>query len=263
MKRVVFILLLVYASSILNVSELYAQKVQAGWIHVTTEKEKKEKEKKEKEKKEKKEKEQKEIKDYTHSVGIAVGSSYGLAYKYFFKDNWALKVDITDNVYKGYGVAIYTFFHDFDFNPNVVYQMPIKTFKTCRLDFFAGGGTTLGFGDPYLYSREYNKYNSDEIVSHNCVDYEWRIVRNCTGMPFICGLNGILGLELNLAIPMTIELDFRPGYGLFSFNEWGECDGYDYDSDYDRVYCDFTVPIHRTNQNFFDWSVNVTVSYKF
>ena len=52
MKRVVFILLLVYASSILNVPELCAQKVQAGWVHVTTEKEKIEKEKKEKEKKE-------------------------------------------------------------------------------------------------------------------------------------------------------------------------------------------------------------------
>ena len=255
MKRIVFLLLLVYASSILNVSELYAQKVQAGWIHVTTEKEKKEKEKKEK-----KEKEQKEIKDYTHSVGIAAGSSFGLAYKYFFKDNWALKVDVTDNVFKGHWDAN-TMFADFDFNPNVVYQMPIKTFKTCRLDFFAGGGTTLGFGDPYLDSYGYYEYDIDEIISHNCVDKYWYIDRYCTGMAFIWGLNGILGLELNLAIPMTIELDFRPGYGLFSFNEWDECDGYTYD--YHEGLCDFTVPIHRTNESFFDWSVNVTVSYKF
>jgi len=78
-------------------------------------------------------------------------------------------------------------------------------------------------------------------------------------MSFIWGLNGILGLELNLAIPMTIELDFRPGYGLFSFNEWGECDRYDYY----KGHCDFTVPIHRTNESFFDWSANVTISYKF
>ena len=145
MKRIEFLSLLVYASSKLNVSELYAEKVKVAWYNETTEKEKKEK--KEKEKKEKKEKEQKEIKDYTHSVGIAVGSSCGLAYKYFFKDNWALKVDITSNFLKG-NEYTYTFLcYDFDFNPNVVYQIPIKTFKTCRLDFFAGGGTTLGFGD--------------------------------------------------------------------------------------------------------------------
>ena len=255
MKRIVFLLLLVYASSILNVSELYAEKVKVAWYNETTEKEKKEKEKKEKEKKEKKEKEQKEIKDYTHSVGIAVGSSYGLAYKYFFKDNWALKVDITDNIYKGSWDAN-TMFTDFDFNPNVVYQMPIKTFKTCRLDFFVGGGTTLGFGDPYLDS--YFSNNTDGIFSHNCVEHRWYdIDRHCTGMPFIWGLNGILGLELNLAIPMTIELDFRPGYGLFSFNEWDECDCYN------KGHCDFTVPIHRTNESFFDWSLNATISYKF
>jgi hypothetical protein len=243
MKQTVFLLLLVYASSILNVSELYAQKVNVAWYNETTEKEKK------------------EIKDYTHSVGIAVGSSFGLAYKYFFKDNWALKVDITDNAFKGHWDA-YTIFTNFDFNPNVVYQIPIKTFKTCRLDFFAGGGTTLGFGDLYLSSYcEY--YDYDEIFLHNCVgDYHWDIDRYSTGMPFIWGLNGILGLELNLAIPMTIEFDFRPGYGLFSFYEWGECDGRHYDYP-EYVYCDFTVPAHRINESFFDWSVNVTISYKF
>ena len=254
MKRVVFLLLLVYASSILNVtSELYAQKVQAGWVHVTTEKEKIEKEKV---KKEKKEKEQKEIKDYTHSVGVAVASSYGLAYKYFFKDNWALKVDVTNNIYKGVGSDCSSYFSDFDFNPNVVYQIPIKTFKTCRLDFFVGGGTSFGFGDLHLYSL-----GKDEFY-HNCVrDYYYAYVkRYYTGMPFIWGLNGILGLEINLCIPMTIELDFRPGYGLFSFNERNKCNRYDYDNAH---YCDFTIPIHRTNDSFFDWSVNVTVSYKF
>ena len=149
MKRIVFLLLLVYASSILNVSELYAQKVQAGWIHVTTEKEKKEKKKKEK-----KEKEQKEIRDYTHSVGIAgiaVGSSCGLAYKYFFKDNWAFKADATTNILRWYGEEL---FCNFDFNPNVVYQKPIKILKTCKLDFFAGGGTTYGYCYNELLSND-------------------------------------------------------------------------------------------------------------
>lgn len=235
MKRVVFILLLVYASSILNVPELCAQKVQAGWVHVTTEKEKKEKEKKEKEKKEV---EQKEIKDYTHSIGIAVGSSYGLAYKYFFKNNWALKVDATDNVWRGIeGFALV----NFDFNPNVVYQMPIKTFKTCRLDFFAGGGTTLGYARSDYRWMKYHKCDN-KYRNEYCHD---------TNDTFVWGFNGILGLEVNLAVPMTIEFDLRPGYGLFAGNFRDKC-----------YYCenyfyDYTV------KSFFDWSVNMTISYKF
>lgn len=226
MKRIVFLLLLVYASSILNVSELYAQKVNVGVITVIKEEEKIEKEKKVKKEKEKKEKEQKEIRDYTHSVGIAVGSSFGLAYKYFFKDNWALKVDITDNVFKGIGYTYYSgIFADFDFNPNMVYQMPIKTFKTCRLDFFAGGGTTFGWA--YVsYTRYYTEF----------------------GDTFVWGLNGILGLEINLAIPMTIEFDFRPGYGLFAGS----------------IYSDYYYPSSKyIRGSFFDFSANVTISYKF
>ena len=244
MKRVVFILLLVYASSILNMSELCAQKVQAGWVHVTTEKEKIEKEKKEKKEKEKKEKEkkevkQKEIKDYTHSIGIAVGSSYGLAYKYFFKDNWALKVDATDNFYR----SISPLFMNFDFNPNVVFQLPLKAFKTCRLDFFAGGGTTFGYD--FIY-KEWQDY-------HSCVEYGGFVnyyLWDETGS-FVWGINGIFGLEINLSIPMSIEFDLRPGYGLFAGNFRGYC-----------YYCKNYLHDYTAN-SFFDWSLNATISYKF
>ena len=236
MKRIVFLLLLVYVSSILNVSELYAQKVQAGWIHVTTEKEKKEKKKKEK-----KEKEQKEIRDYTHSVGIAVGSSYGLAYKYFFKDNLALKVDATSNVWRG---MEYSPFFNFDFNPNVVYQMLIKTFKTCRLDFFVGGGTTLGYAcSEHFWDDAWH----NEIRNNRCPYYF-----HDNADSFVWGLNAIVGLEINLAIPMTIEFDLRPVYGLYAGDFYGSCRNYD---------CNFRA--HSWGGSFFDWSLNATISYKF
>ncbi len=234
MKRIVFLLLLVYASSILNVSELYAQKVQAGWIHVTTEKEKKEK----------KEKEQKEIRDYTHSVGIAVGSSYGLAYKYFFKDNWALKVDITDNVYR---FIEYGPFENFDFNPNVLYQMPIKTFKTCKLDFFVGGGITLGYADV-----DAGWYSDSHLCGNTSYYYSNSYMRD-NFSSFVWGLNGMLGLEFSLAIPMTIEFDFRPGYGLWNGRGHDECDSWNCTYDESASVID----------SFFDWSVNATISYKF
>lgn len=247
MKRVVFILLLVYASSILNMSELCAQKVQAGWVHVTTEKEKIEKEKKEKEKKEKKEVEQKEIKDYTHSIGIAVGSSYGLAYKYFFKDNWALKVDATCNALKGSLLDAdggYSFFSDFDFNPNVMYHKQIKTFKTYKLDFFAGGGTTVGYA--YAYKDLYQAYTCQ--CGNHSTTY------GGSGDTFVWGLNSILGLEINLTIPMTIEFDFRPGYGLFAGYIKDDCNSYS---------CSNIIYHKYIQHSFFDWSVNMTINYKF
>ena len=253
MKRIVFLLLLVYASSILNVSELYAEKVKVAWYNETTEKEKKEKEKRERKKeKEKNEVEQKEIKDYTHSIGIAVGFSYGLAYKYFFKDNWALKVDATYNVYRGFE---YNAPRNFDFNPNVVYQLPLKTFKTCRLDFFAGGGTTFGYAYAYHgwydYHKCYNGYLHKERFSDESDAFVW-------------GFNGILGLEVNLAIPMTIEFDFRPGYGLYAgyFFDSYSCDNYGY-PDGVRVNCNYSNTSWERSSSFFEWSVNATISYKF
>ena len=138
MKRVMFLLILVYASSILNITpELYAQKVEAGWVQTIIEKEKIEKEekkeeekepkeKKEKTPKEKKEKTPKEIKDYTHSIGVAIGSSYGLAYKYFFMDNLALKADATWNMNRG---EFEYFFANFEVNPNGKFTILTPNFE--------------------------------------------------------------------------------------------------------------------------------------
>lgn len=263
MKRIVFLLLLVYASSILNVSELYAQKVNVGVITVIKEEEKIEKEKKEKkekEKKEKKEKEQKEIKDYTHSVGITVASSFGFSYKYFFKKNLALKMDMTTNVLRG-GDAYFNF-GDFDFNPNVVYQMQIKTFKTCRLDFFCGLGTS--FGGVYGgidWSKESYCFEH-ETIFHNCVNEDnegyWKFDR--AGGPFIWGLNSIFGFEINLVVPMTIEFDCRLGYGLMSGPAAWSCDWWR--MGYSDCKCNVAFYDYK-NDSFFDWSANVTISYKF
>ena len=272
MKRVMFLLILVYASSILNITpELYAQKVEAGWVHKTIEKEKIEKEE-EKEPKEKKEKtpkekkviEQKEIKDYTHSLGIALVSSYGLAYKYFFSDNWALKADATWNIWRG---EFESFGGNFEVNPNVVYQLPLKTFKTCRLDFFVGAGTTFG------WTNVYERFVPENKGFHNCVDQYCKMdgdysyddsPRFYSRDAFVWGMNSVLGLEINLHIPMTIEFDFRPGYGLWAGA--ATCDHrHKITSDsgnYSRYKsCDYFLDY--TIDSFFDWSVNMTVSYKF
>ena len=68
------------------------------------------------------------------------------------------------------------------------------------------------------------------------------------------GINAILGLEYKLNIPLTLQLDFRPGYGLAFYGE----DYIDYDvhgnESKSRVHCAI---------NYFDWSVNAGVRYKF
>ena len=50
---------------------------------------------------------------------------------------------------------------------------------------------------------------------------------------------------------MTIEFDLRPGYGLFAGNFRNKC------YDCGNYFHDYTV------NSFFDWSVNMTISYKF
>ena len=56
------------------------------------------------------------------------------------------------------------------------------------------------------------------------------------------GINAILGLEYKLDIPLTLQLDFRPGYGMLFTDE------YFYGPDV---------------WNYFDWSLNAGVRYTF
>ena len=76
------------------------------------------------------------------------------------------------------------------------------------LCFCGGAGLTLG---------EINNYSSNA----------------CIGGKF--GVNAIMGLEYQLPAPLTLGLDFRPGYGLF------------FDQDY--------------NINAFDWKLVVALRY--
>ena len=52
---------------------------------------------------------------------------------------------------------------------------------------------------------------------------------------------------------MTIEFDFRPGYGLWNARGYDECDSWN---------CTYDESASVIN-SFYDWSVNAMVSYKF
>ena len=93
---------------------------------------------------------------------------------------------------------------------------------------FAGGGVSLGYswnGWYPLYQHHINYY----YYTHG-----WDLGK--------FGINAILGLEYKLNIPLTLQLDFRPGYGmLFGEEYYG----------YANVW------------NYFDWSLNAGVRYAF
>ena len=150
---------------------------------------------------------------YKHSIGVTVGNFEALSYKTFFTNHLALQLDL------GYKYTIgsnYYVHHrgisSLEINPNLMYEGHF----TKGLYGFVGGGLSLGYSwywggyaGWYNYRYDYGKF----------------------------GVNGILGLEYKFNIPLTLQFDFRPGYGLL-FKE-----------NYEVQY--------------FDWSVNLGVRYTF
>ena len=152
---------------------------------------------------------------YKHSIGVTVGNFEALSYKTFFTNHLALQLDL------GYKYTIgATHYGNIDvnsveLNPNLMYEGHF----TKGLYGFIGGGVSLG------YSWRWGVYDVLFFSSRYRYDYGK------------FGVNGILGFEYKFSIPLTLQLDFRPGYGML-FNE-------DIDFDY------------------FDWSVNLGVRYTF
>ena len=157
---------------------------------------------------------------YKHSIGATLGSMQAVSYKTFVTDHFAIQVDLgtkilcTDAVNQGQSHKWTGWnFWNLELNPNFLYEGNLVS----GLYGFAGGGVSLG------YSWVFWKPNFIGF------DY-WEKGK--------FGINAMLGLEYKLDIPLTLQFDFRPGYGLF-FN-------------------DVQYYLHH-----FDWSVNVGVRYTF
>ncbi len=143
--------------------------------------------------------------NYKHSIGGMVGSMYGVSYKGFILgvEHLALQGDLGVRLmstaagngnYTG-SMSMYTF----ELNPNVVYQNTIGEFDEGRVDWYAGGGLSLGLcGD--LYPMRVGNY-----VYYSPVLGKF-------------GLNTVAGAEIVFDAPVDLSLDFRPGYGV-AFND--------------------------------------------
>lgn len=143
--------------------------------------------------------------DYKHSIGGMVGSMYGASYKGFVFDveHLALQADLGFRLMASAGgngtytgpIDIYTF----EINPNMLYQNTIGEFDEGRVDWYAGGGLSLGLCSN-LYSTRVGSYVHNAPVQGKF------------------GLNAIAGAEIVFDAPVNLSLDFRPGYGV-AFND--------------------------------------------
>jgi hypothetical protein len=131
---------------------------------------------------------------YKGGIGVVGGTMYGVQGKLFLMPKLALQADLAwkFGVYPlGQGFGYSSFMSDFELNPNLLYQSNIQEWNWGQLDWFAGGGFSLGCA-----------FNG----------YGYRYGGTLLGK---FGINAAGGVELSLSkIPLAFALDCRPGYGL-------------------------------------------------
>ncbi|MDR1878693.1 MAG: hypothetical protein LBQ64_03925 [Bacteroidales bacterium] len=138
---------------------------------------------------------------YKQGIGIVTGFMHGASYKTFILgDKLALQADLSvkANIRRG------TFWSLDMLAPNIMYQQEISNL---RLYWFAGGGFSLGYAFTGL--KDYGKF----------------------------GLNAMGGVEYKFKFPLTVQADFRPGYGLLFRKQFSD--------------------------SYFDFSLNVSARYTF
>lgn len=152
---------------------------------------------------------------YKNSIGVSLQSLNGIAYKTFCTDHFAIQADLGLKFTIG---ASRDFAYTIEFIQTVEaavdFMAEANLFK--GLYGFIGAGPSLGYC--WNLGREYQDH------------YEYYDFAKV-------GASALFGLEYKLNIPLTIQLDFRPGYGLL----FGD---------------DYLV-------SYFDWAFNAGVRYTF
>lgn len=155
---------------------------------------------------------------YNNSIGVTVGNMQSVSYKTFIGSHFGIQVDLGTKITRGAGRHWEMDIWDLELNPNFMYEGHF----TKGLYGFIGGGVSLG----YCWN-----------VWHHDLDYaghHWGAYTEDSGK---FGVNAIMGLEYKFNAPVTLQFDFRPGYGLLFDTDW-----------------------HRS---YFDWGLNLGVRYTF
>ena len=158
---------------------------------------------------------------YQHSIGVTLGNMQALSYKTFVTNHFAIQADFGTKILctDGEGFRGLNSW-DLELNPNFMYEVNF----VLGLYGFVGGGVSLGYSWSIVAPGYYNVHNWDAGKF---------------------GINAMLGLEYKLNIPLTLQFDFRPGYGLwFAKNYY------------------YNGP-HSNTASYFDWGVNASIRYTF
>lgn len=238
---------------------------------------------------------------YKHSVGLTVGSQYGFEYKTFVGEHFVVAADLGVQLgqTKGYAWS-YTFSNKdaqdafekynkasgtenpkfvnwaFQGAANFAYQGTIADFSAGTLDWFAGGGFSMGMlqmqtFDKYKGGYPCNMKTGEEIKT---VGDAWKAMKDLRKVykdsddpkedygsknpyMFKLGLNAYAGVEFALkSAPLVFGMDFRPGMGMGMKNY----KGFKFDDPDTHVHyeCD-----QLQSLVFFDWALNASVRYYF
>jgi len=144
---------------------------------------------------------------YKGGIGAVVGTTYGVDGKVFLSPKLALQADFGWKFgWFPFWYSTYRYSHymsNLELNPNLLYQSNIQEWGWGQLDWFVGGGFSLGYAlglynyNYYYYNYNYYRYGAGKF-----------------------GVNAMGGVELALKkVPLAFSVDFRPGFGLlFSKN---------------------------------------------
>ncbi|MDR2834664.1 MAG: autotransporter outer membrane beta-barrel domain-containing protein [Bacteroidales bacterium] len=138
---------------------------------------------------------------YESGAGIIAGFMNGLSYKTFAIGN---KVALQTDLGVKFEAHDSSQFWTVDINPNIMFQHRISI---SNLYWFLGVGTSVGYAF------------TDNLKSGKF------------------GVNVIGGIEYKFNIPLSIQLDYRPGYGLL-FSK-------------------------HSSESYFDWGLNLSFRYTF
>ncbi|MCQ2286093.1 MAG: hypothetical protein MJZ76_04380 [Bacteroidales bacterium] len=139
---------------------------------------------------------------YGNSVGGTVGFINGFSYKGFLSSDFAIQLDA--GVSWNLGI---------DFNTKVNLNFMYETFAASHLYWFIGGGLNCGVG---LVSE--NQYLKGSKLYGASVKNHY---------PFFVGVGLIGGIEYKCPkIPLTIQVDLRPGIYFYTHKENTEVQGF-------------------------------------
>ena len=160
---------------------------------------------------------------YRHSIGVTLGNMEAFSYKTFLTEKFALSVDAGFKWTVSSAHLYYKPLHykwrgtvwplSIEVNPNFMYEAAAGP---KGLHWFAGGGISAGYSWSAIYHNYYNSYYYDHTY-------------NTFGK---IGLNAIGGVEYKFNFPLTLQADFRPGFGVLfngdnsiSYFDWSLCVG--------------------------------------